>query len=226
MELLIVNQPRVFPRKRVQQLIKRVIDLALCIGTLPVTLPLMAICALVIHFNDPHGPILFIQERLGKGGRPFRIYKFRTMFVNNNSDSRSRSFMRAYVRGEIGDDHDENKIYKPVGAQQIFRMGRILRKTSLDELPQIFNILKGEMSIVGPRPNVPWEVDAYRPWHHERMEVLPGITGLAQVRGRSSISFNSLVRHDIEYVENQSLLLDLKILCWTVTAILRGSGVL
>ncbi len=101
-----------------------------------------------------------------------------------------------------------------------------MRKTSLDELPQIVNVLRGEMSIVGPRPNVPWEVEEYRPWHHERFEVVPGITGLAQVRGRSNIDFISLVRYDIEYVEKRSLILDLKILWWTAKGILGGRGAL
>ena len=224
MEVIFVNQPRIVPRRKIQQIIKRAIDFLICILSLPVTLPVMLVCALAIHFDDPHGPIFFIQERLGRGGRTFRIIKFRTMKVDIN-DVRCRKFMKAYVRGEIGDD-EEKKIYKPIEANQVFRVGRILRKTSLDELPQIINVLKGEMSIVGPRPNVPWEVDAYRPWHHERMEVLPGITGLAQVRGRSAISFNSLVRYDIAYVENKSFVLDLKILWWTATAILRGKGVM
>jgi lipopolysaccharide/colanic/teichoic acid biosynthesis glycosyltransferase len=224
MAVIVFRQPRVFPRRKIQQGIKRLLDLILCILSLPVTLPVMAVCALAIHFDDPSSLIFFVQERLGKGGRPFWIYKFRTMKVARD-DARSRTFMKAYVCGEIGND-EGGQIYKPVEANQVTKVGRILRKTSLDELPQVFNIFKGDMSIVGPRPNVPWEVEAYRPWHHERMEVLPGITGLAQVRGRSSISFNSLVRYDIEYVENQSLALDLKILWWTVTAILRGKGVI
>lgn len=132
--------------------------------------------------------------------------------------------MRAYVKGEFTEDDDGNKVFKPVSGDQILRVGRIMRKTSLDELPQIINVLRGEMSIIGPRPNVPWEVDVYRPWHHERLEVLPGITGLAQVRGRSSINFNSLVRYDIAYIEQQSLLLDIKILWWTFKTILYGKG--
>jgi lipopolysaccharide/colanic/teichoic acid biosynthesis glycosyltransferase len=103
-------------------------------------------------------------------------------------------------------------------------VGRILRKTSLDELPQILNVLKGEMSLVGPRPNVAWEVEAYRSWHHERLEVLPGITGLAQVRGRSAISFDHIVRYDVEYVEKQSLALDFKVLCWTLMAVFSRAG--
>ena len=174
------------------------------------------------------------------------MYKFRTM-QHNLDDSSHRAFMKAFVNGKIGDngngknallhrafkkvavnrEFDNNgngKIYKPVQASQITRVGRILRKTSLDELPQLINVLKGEMSLVGPRPNVPWEVEEYRPWHHERLEVLPGMTGLAQVRGRSGISFDRIVRYDIEYVEKQSLTLDLKILRWTLITALLGMG--
>jgi lipopolysaccharide/colanic/teichoic acid biosynthesis glycosyltransferase len=228
MELVILKQPRVFPRRLMYQRAKRVIDVALSMLSLPVTLPIMSLCALAIYLDSP-GPILFVQERIGRGGRPFRMYKFRTMKPGLN-EIQCREYMKAYVRGEIGNGEnggqDGQEVFKPVGTQDIIRVGHILRKTSLDELPQIINVLKGEMSIVGPRPNVPWEVEAYRPWQHERLEVLPGITGLAQVCGRSCIDFVSLVRHDIEYIEKQSLGLDLKILWWTLTAILRGKGAL
>jgi len=135
-----------------------------------------------------------------------------------------RTFMKAYIRAELNKRDDGKKIFKPFADQDLFLAGRILRKTSLDELPQIFNVLKGDMSIVGPRPNVICEVEAYHPWHHERLEVLPGITGLAQVRGRSSIDFASLVRYDIEYIEKQSLSLDLKILWWTLLTAVTGKG--
>jgi lipopolysaccharide/colanic/teichoic acid biosynthesis glycosyltransferase len=250
MELVIINnQPRVFPCRKACRIIKRVMDVTLSLLALPLLLPFMAVCALAIRLDSP-GPALFIQERIGKGGRRFQMYKFRTM-QHNLDDSPHRAFMKAFVNGEIGDNgngkdgsshmafkkafvngqngrngtgKEIKEIYKPAQASQVTRVGRILRKTSLDELPQIFNVLKGEMSLVGPRPNVPWEVEAYRGWHHERLEVLPGITGLAQVRGRSGISFNCIVQYDIEYVERQNLTLDLKILWWTLISVILGMG--
>ena len=115
-------------------------------------------------------------------------------------------------------------MFKPFDKNHVTPIGRILRKTSLDELPQLINVLKGQMSLVGPRPNVVWEVEEYKGWHKERLEVLPGITGLAQVKGRSGILFDEIVEYDIEYIENQSLMLDLKILWWTFAAVLVGKG--
>ncbi|MBN1452685.1 MAG: sugar transferase [Anaerolineales bacterium] len=257
MDLVIINQPQVYPYRRVHQFAKRLLDIVLCVIALPFLLPLMAVCVVLIR-ADSAGPALFVQERIGKGGRPFRMYKFRTM-QHNLDNSAHRAFMKAFVNGEIGDEgntaadalphamggnehaashraflhafagSDANhagteKIYKPVQDSQITRVGRILRKTSLDELPQILNILKGEMSLVGPRPNVPWEVEEYQPWHYERLEVLPGLTGLAQVRGRSGISFNHIVQYDIEYIEKQCLALDVQILWATFASVARGVG--
>jgi lipopolysaccharide/colanic/teichoic acid biosynthesis glycosyltransferase len=222
MDLLIINQPRVFPYRKEYQIAKRLMDVTLCLMALPLVLPLMAICALAIHLDSP-GPILFIQERIGKGGRRFRLFKFRTM-QHNLDDSSHRAFMRAFVNGQVGGDGDGKEIYKPVQASQVTRVGRILRKFSLDELPQLFNVLVGEMSLVGPRPNVLWEFEEYKGWHKERLEVLPGITGLAQVRGRSGIAFDSIVKYDVEYIKRQSLVLDLKILWWTVSSGVLGKG--
>jgi lipopolysaccharide/colanic/teichoic acid biosynthesis glycosyltransferase len=246
MELVIINQPRVFPYRRGYQIAKRVMDVTLCLLALPVALLFMAVCALLIRIDSP-GPVIFIQERIGKGGRRFRMYKFRTM-RHSLDDGSHRAFMKAYVNGQIGGNGDGKddrfrgvliespanvkigtngngkSVYKPLRTSQVTRVGRILRRTSLDELPQIFNVLKGEMSMVGPRPNVPWEVEEYRGWHHERLEVLPGITGLAQVRGRSAISFDSIVEYDIEYVEKQSMKMDLKILWWTLSTVLLGTA--
>lgn len=222
MELIIVNPPRVNPRRPEYQKMKRLVDFVLCLISLPIVLPVVLFCALAILIESGR-PVILVQERIGKGGRPIRIFKFRTFKakINDRSDS---PFMKAYVRGEIDQSKTGSATFKPVIDQRITRVGRILRRTSFDEIPQLINVLKGEMSIVGPRPNVPWEVEEYRPWHHERLEVLPGITGLAQIRGRSSILFDSLVRYDIHYIENQSLLMDLKIIWLTVKSVVQRSG--
>jgi lipopolysaccharide/colanic/teichoic acid biosynthesis glycosyltransferase len=251
MDMFILNQPRVVPRQHVYRLVKRGMDLAICVLALPVVLPVAALSALAIKLDSP-GPVILVQERIGKGGRRFRMFKFRTM-QHRLDDSSHRVFMKAYVRGEIGgldkptgqsavgrsgtplpaprrgsnghSDAAEPVVFKPAQEQQITRVGRLLRKTSIDEFPQIINVFKNEMSLVGPRPNVPWEVEEYRPWQHERLEVLPGITGLAQVRGRSGLAFVNLVRSDIEYVEKQSLALDVKILWQTLAIVLMRKGV-
>ena len=220
MELITVNQTTVFARQLRYQPTKHVVDIALCLLILPLALPIMAICALAIYLTSS-GPVFFVQERIGKGGRPFRLYKFRTMEIDFD-DSNCRAFMQAFVRGELGNEDADNEVFKPVRSSPITRVGRLLRKASLDELPQLINVFRGEMSLVGPRPNVPWEVEVYRPWHHERLEILPGVTGLAQVRGRSCIKFDAIVNYDIEYLETQSLILDLKILWWTALMVIRG----
>ena len=144
--------------------------------------------------------------------------------THNLDTTRHQAFMKAFVRGKIGGEGEDKSVYKPYTDSQVTRVGRILRKTSLDELPQLINVLKGDMSLIGPRPNVLWEVESYKSWHMERLSVLPGITGLAQVNGRSAISFETIVRHDIEYARSQSLLLDLKILWKTFTSVAAGKG--
>jgi len=224
MEFLLIKQPRVIPRQILYQSAKRVMDILLCLLILPFAVPIMLVCALAISLDSP-GPVLFVQERIGKAGRIFRIYKFRTLKSSLN-DRQSQVYMKAYVRGDVTCLEEGQEVFKPIQSAQITRIGRLLRKTSLDELPQLINIFKGEMSIVGPRPNILCEVEAYHLWHHERLEVLPGVTGLAQVRGRSCIDFNTLVRYDVEYIENRSLGYDLKILWWTFTSIIQGKGAL
>jgi lipopolysaccharide/colanic/teichoic acid biosynthesis glycosyltransferase len=224
MDLIVINSPRVQPRRPTYQNAKRLVDLVLFVIATPFLIPVFLLCMFAIYL-DAGGPVFFVQERIGKGGRPFRIYKFRTMKAESGMDQ-GKSFMKAFVRGEMEDEKTHKGTYKPSLNQRIFPVGQFLRRTSLDELPQLINVLRGEMSIVGPRPNVPWEVDEYRPWHYERLEVLPGITGLAQVNGRSGISFNTIVRYDIRYIENQGLLLDLKIIWLTFKSVLfrKGAG--
>ena len=141
-------------------------------------------------------------------------------------DPSEQSFMQSYIQGNlrISELTGGKAKYKPNNTERITRVGRLLRKTSLDELPQIFNIIRGEMSLVGPRPNVPWEVACYNDWHFQRLETLPGITGLAQVHGRSELTFDDIVKYDVKYIENQSILLDMKILWSTVICVLTRQG--
>ena len=182
-------------------------------------LPLVIAAAIVL---DSGWPVLFVQERAGKDRRAFRLYKFRTL--RRDYDPRlGQEFMQAFVRGQNG-KRNGRQLYKPIERSEITRVGGFLRRTSLDELPQIVNVLRGEMSLVGPRPNVPWEVAAYRDWHNERLRVLPGITGLAQISGRSGITFDEIARQDIDYVRRRSLKLDTLILWWTVRSVLLGGG--
>jgi lipopolysaccharide/colanic/teichoic acid biosynthesis glycosyltransferase len=196
--------------------------MALSLLVLPFALPAMAVCAAAIAIDSP-GPVLFVQNRVGKGGKRFKLYKFRTMYHNCDTDGH-RAFMKAFVNGDMNGKVNGNGVYKPFSNRQLTLVGRILRKTSLDELPQLINVVRGEMSLVGPRPNVPWEVEEYRGWHKERLEVLPGITGLAQINGRSNNTFDKIVRYDIEYIEIRSLRVDLQILWHTVTSVLVGKG--
>ena len=224
MGVLVLNRPPAQFYRRGYRLVKRALDVTICLISLPLVIVVMVIISIMIALDSP-GPIFFVQERIGRGERRFSLYKFRTM-KRDYDDRSSREFMQAFVTGQINqDDGDDGQAtYKPKHKDQITRVGRILRKTSLDELPQIFNVLRGEMSLVGPRPNVPWEVEVYRGWHNERLEVLPGITGLAQVRGRSDIPFDSIVNYDIEYIKNRGLKLDMQILWWTLLLVVQGRG--
>ena len=203
--------------------LKRAIDLGLCLLALPLLLVLMGAIALLIVLDTPGSP-LFVQERVGKGGRRFRMYKFRTMRADY-SDESDREYMRAFVAGRPAErSADQDAIHKPIRSGDITRVGRFLRKASLDELPQVFNVLTGEMSLVGPRPNVPWEVESYKEWHHERLDVLPGISGLAQVQGRSTLSFDEIAAYDVEYARTMSFSLDMEIMFATMSSVFSGKG--
>ena len=216
-----VERPSVKLYRADYRRLKRLFDLTLCGVALLVSWPAILIVAALIKLESP-GPIFYIHDRVGKGGRPFKMYKFRTMHHNIRRDAH-REYMKAYVNGKTPHTAT-NGVFKPFRDDQVTKIGRILRATSLDELPQILNVLRGEMSIVGPRPNVLWEVEEYQGWHKERLEVLPGITGLAQVRGRSGLSFNEIIWHDLRYIERQSLWLDIQIIWWTLTAVLQRKG--
>lgn len=211
-------------RKQLNWFLKRSLDIGICVLILPFALVLMALVSLFIVFDSPGSPI-YVQERVGKCGKRFSIYKFRSMRTGE-VDPSEQSFMQSYIQGNlrISELTGGKARYKPNNTERITRVGRLLRKTSLDELPQIFNIIRGEMSLVGPRPNVPWEVACYNDWHFQRLETLPGITGLAQVHGRSELTFDDIVKYDVKYIENQSIILDIKILWNTVICVLTRQG--
>ncbi len=212
---------------------KRLIDLVLATLLLILLLPLMLLIAILIKLDTP-GPVLFVQERVGarrrsEGGRTtwkvedFCVYKFRSM-VADADQSVHQAHIKAFVEGRIEASDTDNSRFKLKGDPRVTRVGHILRKTSLDELPQLFNVIKGEMSLVGPRPVPTYEVAGYQARHHERLAALPGITGLWQVMGRSQVSFEEMIAMDIEYVRARSMWLDIKILCLTIPAVLSGRG--
>lgn len=191
---------------------KRGFDLAVCIWLLPVVAILMLLLALIIRLDSP-GSILIAQERTGRDGRRFRMYKFRTMVRNAEELKAGLAHLNVLPPPDF-------KIPKD---PRITRVGMILRQTSLDELPQLVNVLRGEMSLVGPRPTS-FEPTTYSLWHTRRLEVTPGITGLWQLKGRNLTTFDERLRLDIEYIEHRSFWLDLKILLQTVPAVFRRSG--
>lgn len=217
-------ETKTFNQRQWYGITKRILDLGLCLLILPLALPLFFLISLWIMLDSP-GPALFIQERIGRGGKPFRMYKFRSMRVGE-PDRVERDFMQSYIQGNVSLSPDDQfkPMFKPDHSDRITRSGRILRKTSLDELPQLINIFLGEMSLVGPRPNVRWEVESYQDWHHRRLDALPGVTGLAQVRGRSGLPFDDIVHYDLEYIEKQSAVFDIKILWWTFLTVVSRHG--
>jgi lipopolysaccharide/colanic/teichoic acid biosynthesis glycosyltransferase len=192
--------------------VKRVLDLLACTAILPLLLPLIALGALLV-ISDSKGPVFFRQLRTGKHGRRFRLYKFRSMVA----DAPARKLELLHLNHQSGPD------FKIGDDPRVTCAGRWLRRTSLDELPQILNVIRGEMSLVGPRPTS-FDASTYSLWHTERLEVVPGITGLWQVSGRSDIDFDERVRLDIEYVQNRGLRLDLWILWRTIAAVFAQRG--
>lgn len=207
--------------------LKRAMDITGSLVGLLLLSPLLLVIALLIKATS-QGPVLFRQERFGQYGRKFVFLKFRSMFVNND-DSIHRAFIRKLITemGESapGDTTGTNPVYKITNDPRITPLGHILRKTSLDELPQFINVLKGEMSLVGPRPPIPYELENYDVWHrHRLLGKKPGITGLWQVTGRSTTTFDSMVRLDLQYIREWSLWLDIKLLLQTPLAVVRGKG--
>ncbi len=203
---------------------KRLSDLIIASLTLSLLSPFWLLLALLIKL-DSQGPIFYAQERVGMDGRIFVVYKFRTMRVNADSEIHreyQRKFIAGHAEANVGDA--EKPAYKLRDDPRITRVGRVLRRFSLDEVPQLLNVLRGDMSIVGPRPPIPYEVEAYELRHRKRLDMKPGLTGLWQVSGRNRLPFEEMVKLDLFYIENWSLLFDLKIILRTVMVMLRGDG--
>jgi lipopolysaccharide/colanic/teichoic acid biosynthesis glycosyltransferase len=188
---------------------KRAIDLVLSLAAMPVVLPAIVVSAIAIRLDTP-GPVFFVQDRVGQHGRRFRLIKLRTM-VSNAEELKAQTLDERTV------------LFKSLADPRITRVGRVLRKTSLDELPQLFNVIRGDMSLVGPRPTS-IGLATYESWHTERLEVPPGISGIWQVRGRNETTFDERVRLDIEYIDNLSLGQDLRLIIRTLGVVLKGTG--
>lgn len=200
-------------------MLKRIFDVLLSFVLLLLAAPLMISVAIAIKLSSS-GPVFYVQHRVGFRGRVFPFIKFRSMHVNND-DQIHREYTKQWItKGSPQADANGATVHKIVDDPRIFRVGRFIRKFSIDELPQLFNVVRGEMSLIGPRPAIPYEVDVYREWHRRRFEAPPGITGLWQVSGRNRLTFDEMIKLDIDYLENWSFLLDLQILWRTVRVVL------
>ena len=188
--------------------------------------PLFLAIAVAIKLTSK-GPVFFRQQRIGHFGKPFVFVKFRSMYLNNDPKIHL-DYIRQLISGKAEKQPSNGNgkgVYKLTADPRVTRVGAFLRKTSLDELPQLINVLRGEMSLVGPRPPIPYEVDTYQTWHRRRvLEAKPGITGLWQVSGRSRVGFDEMVRLDVRYAMQRSFWLDLKILLLTPRAVILGDG--
>ena len=217
-------RPKVLPAEtpRISDIAMRALDIVVAGIALLVLSPVLLVVAILVR-RDSRGPAIFRQERIGRNLKPFRVAKFRTMRQGVAADPH-----RAYVEEMIREESEAEGRQKPMMKLQedprITKIGHFLRKTSIDELPQLWNVLVGEMSLVGPRPPIRYEVDAYPARAYRRFAVRPGVTGLWQVSGRGLVTFSEMIDLDTEYVEKRSLWLNLKIIFLTVPTVLGGKG--
>jgi lipopolysaccharide/colanic/teichoic acid biosynthesis glycosyltransferase len=215
--------PLVVPQRPLYRIAKRLLDIAVAATVLVIAAPVFAVCAVAVRRSSP-GPIIFRQERVGLRGRTFTFLKFRSMYHHADA-APHRAYVTAFIRGEAAQHADGDKrVYKLVGDARITPAGRWLRRTSLDELPQFWSVLRGDLSLVGPRPPIPSEVEQYRPDQLMRLAVKPGITGAWQIGGRSSTTFDEMVALDLAYIRNQSFWFDVAILLKTIPAVLAARG--
>lgn len=202
-------------RGRSYLIMKRILDLLLLFGSAILWIPLMLLVMIMIWLPSPKAPVFFVQNRTGRGGKRFKMMKFRSMVPNAEE-----------LKGTIAKLNSSGELAGPLKLEndpRITRIGRLLRKTSLDEIPQLMNVLKGEMSLVGPRPTS-WSPESYKLWQTERLDVMPGITGLFQIYGRGETDFNEWLKWDIRYIERRSISFDIMILIKTFTVLLRQRG--
>lgn len=205
-----------------ERALKRGLDIAFSGAVLLLGAPVFLVLGLLVKLSSP-GPVLFRQVRLGRDGKPFDFYKFRSMH-HNNDDEVHRRFCEEFINGTATSEDAGRQVFKMVQDPRITPIGRFLRRTSLDELPQFWNVLRGEMSLVGPRPPICYELEHYQEWHKDRLKVRPGLTGLWQVSGRSQVGFDEMVMLDLHYIRKWSLLLDLRIIARTLPVMVRGDG--
>lgn len=210
--VLVVDSSRAHQTSR--HLVKRGIDIIASLVGILITLPVMGIIAVLLKLSDPKNPVLFVQQRVGLNGRKFPIFKFRTMIPNAEHLKKDLEHMNVM----------SGPVFKIPNDPRVTRIGRILRKTSLDELPQLFNVFWGHMSVVGPRPALPSEVEQYGEDYRKRLSVRPGLTCLWQISGRNDIDFQEWMRLDMEYIDSWSLLLDMKIIAKTIPAVFQQRG--
>jgi lipopolysaccharide/colanic/teichoic acid biosynthesis glycosyltransferase len=206
------------------RLAKRLLDLTVATAALTLLSPLLVIVTVLIRLTTP-GPALFRQTRVGRNEQLFVLYKFRTMYGGCSDDSH-REYVRALLTDDSPPTGGERGLYKLEGDARITPLGRFLRRVSIDELPQLLNVLQGDMSLVGPRPALTWEAELIEPAYHQRFRVLPGLTGLWQVSGRNYLTMRQGLDLDIEYVRRQSFAFDLWILLKTIPVVLSTHGAL
>lgn len=204
--------------RRFNLIFKRAFDILASVIGLILLSPMFLTIAILVKLSSP-GPIFFYQERIGRNGKAFKFYKFRSMFVNDGEDEERKNMMLEYIKSETFANGK-----KIINENRVTEIGKIIRKTSLDELPQLFNVIKGDMSLVGPRPCLPYEFESYASWQKRRVNVLPGCTGVWQVTGRSSVSFKDSIVLDLYYINNMSPWLDLQILLKTIPVMLFARG--
>jgi lipopolysaccharide/colanic/teichoic acid biosynthesis glycosyltransferase len=214
-------------QRQAYEIAKRVLDVVIALTVLVLLFPLWVLIAIAVCLTSS-GPAFYCQRRVvGKGGGEFTVYKFRTMF-HNNDDTLHKHAIARFLDGQplsvVEKNSTQTPIYKLTDDPRVTPFGRILRKTGLDEVPQFLNVLRGDMSVVGPRPPLYYEYERYAEHHKSRLEVLPGITGLYQITARSQVTFEEMVEIDLDYIQRRSMWLDLKIILLTPWVMLTGKG--